>query len=268
MDMSRLPKVFSSVIGLGGAVGFYPTRRSNRWTKLILALVFLAATGGVLLYAAYVAYMQWLRYGPAVIGQYLTWPALIAFGLFLLGAILAWSACVNWNKAGVVYQNGFAYNDHRGLQVWRWQEVASTRAAVARRYINGIYIGTTRVYTLEQVNGARLVLNDAIARVEELVGVIEQRTFPLLYERAAQGYNAGQVLVFGPVTLSKAGIQIGKKNYPWDEVERVSIRQGFFQISRKDGGWFSNINIAISAVPNLRVMLSIVDQVVGVKVQE
>jgi hypothetical protein len=48
-------------------------------------------------------------------------------------------------------------------------------------------------------------------------------------------------------------------------VKEVSIHQGILKVSRKDGGWFSGASAAASVIPNLRVLLSIIDQVTGVK---
>ena len=109
------------------------------------------------------------------------------------------------------------------------------------------------------------MLNDSLVKVEELAALIEEGTFPLLYEKAAQQYNTGQTLTFGPVVISKGGILVGKKTYPWQEVKEVSIQQGILKVSKKDGGWFSGASAMASTIPNLRVLLSIIDQVVGIK---
>jgi hypothetical protein len=72
-------------------------------------------------------------------------------------------------------------------------------------------------------------------------------------------------VTFGPVAISKSGIVIGRKTYPWSEVQQVSIHQGYVKVSKKGGGWFSGASAAASTIPNLRVLLSIINQVVGLK---
>jgi hypothetical protein len=37
------------------------------------------------------------------------------------------------------------------------------------------------------------------------------------------------------------------------------------KVSKKDGGWFSGASAAAASIPNLRVLLAIIHQVVGVK---
>ncbi len=268
MNTVQLPEVFSSLSSLGGVVDFFPLRKGRRWASLILALVLLIGSVGVLLYGMYLADLSWQRYGAARVGEMLFWPLVAAAGLFLLSLIFAWSAYANWAKAIALYQNGFAYKDHRGLRLWRWKEVAVLRMAVTRHVLFGINTGATHVYSVGNRNGSRLALNDAFSRVEELARVVEENTFPLLFEQASQQYNAGRNLTFGPVMVNQAGIQIGRKNYAWGEVQQVSIQQGILKVSKKGGGWFSGARAAAADIPNLRVLLSIIDQLVGIQTRK
>ena len=183
---TQLPEAFSSAFSLGSLEGFFPLRKANRWTPLVLALLFLSAAGGVFVYGALEAYVQWQQYGPAVISRYLTMPVIISLALFLPGVWASWAAYANRHKAAAVYQHGFAYNDWQGLKIWRWEEVLSLRAAITRHYYHGIYTGTTHAYTLERKGGGRLALNDALTKVEDLARHIQRKIFPILYERASQ----------------------------------------------------------------------------------
>jgi hypothetical protein len=165
----------------------------------------------------------------------------------------------------MIYDRGFAYRDRKGIQTWQWIDVTSITAAVTRHYHNGIYTGTTHIYTLLNYRNEKIVLNDSFKKVEELAGIIENNIYPLLYERADQAYQSGKTLTFGPVAINQGGILIGKKTYPWTDVKQVAIQNGYVKVSKKDGGWFSGASAAAAAIPNLKIMLSIVNQVVGVK---
>jgi hypothetical protein len=266
MTVSQIPETFSEVFGLGSPLAFYPAKKGSRWGILTVVIFLFAGTGVALLWGAYYAYTRYLKFGPAIVVSSLAGPWILAGILFLIALVLTWSVYSNWRKAAVVYQNGLAYRDRKGLRSWRWDEVNSLTSAVTKHYTNGIYTGTTHVYTLIKKDGEKLVLNDTIGNIEELAATINKHIFPLLYEEFAQAYNQGQVCLFGPVKLSKAnGIQIGKKVYPWNEVMQVAIQKGVLSVKKKDGGWFSGASTPASSVPNLQVMLSIIDQVVGLK---
>lgn len=265
MNNPEFPPTFTGLLGMGIPISYHPSRKGSRIGNLVLGLLLLGAAVLVFLYGAYSAYLAYQKFGPVMIADKLSGPAILAVVLFAFGLLAGWGAYTNWQKAVVLYDNGFAYRDRKGLRAWRWEQVDSLQAAITRHYTNGIYTGTTHVYTLFNQQGEKLVLADQITKVEQLAQAIEENIFPRLYEQAARRYNNGETIAAGPVLVSKVGIQIGKKNYPWVEVDRVAIHQGFLKVSRKDGGWFSGASASAATIPNLRVLLTILDQVVGVK---
>jgi hypothetical protein len=265
MNNPKIPAAFLSVIGLGAPRGYFPVKKWNRWGSLVFSFVFLAGALLVLIIGIYDTYVAYQQHGTAMIDDKLTTPLAITLILFVLGVLAGWRAFANWNKGVAVYEHGFAYNDRKGIQVWRWDGVLSMTSAITRHYTNGIYTGTTHVYKLYDRQNQRLVLSDSLSKVEELAQNIDDSIFPLLYPRAADQYNTGQTVIFGPVAISKAGIVIGKKTYPWTDVKEVSIQRGVLKVSRKEGGWFSGASASAAAIPNLRVLLTIIHQVVGLK---
>lgn len=261
----QLPEAFAPVLGLGAPKAWFPIKPRRRVGNLVMFFLLLGGACLLFFYGLYDTYLAYEQHGPAMIDDILIFPTLIAVILFVLGALAGWSAYTNWNKSVAVYEKGFVLSNRKGVQSWVWEDVVSFTAAVTRHYTNGIYTGTTHIYTLVDKRGERLVLGDAFKEVEQLAELVEQSIFPLLYDRAASQYNSGQTLVYGPVAISKAGIVIGKKTYPWTDVQQVSIQHGILRVSKKDGGWFSGASAAASTIPNLRVLLSMIDQVIGVK---
>ena len=116
------------------------------------------------------------------------------------------------------------------------------------------------MFTLMDLQNHRFMMSDVFFKVEELAKAIQDAIYPFLYERAAQRYNAGQMLTFGPAVISKDDFQIGKKTYPWSEVRQVSIRQGILKVSKIGGGsWFSGSSVSeLAVVPNLNVLLNLI----------
>lgn len=84
----------------------------------------------------------------------------------------------------------------------------------------------THVHRLINRQNHRLVLSDVILKVEELAIIIQDAIFPILHDRAAQQFNAGQRLVFRPVTIGKRGIQIDKKRLAGQKSGSVQFNGG------------------------------------------
>lgn len=266
MNESQFPDAFISlVVGLGARRRFFPVKPINRVGSLVIALLLTGGSLLVFVYGLYLAYLAYQQHGLVMIESALAGPLMICLIMLVLAGVAGWAAYANWNKGAALYERGFALRDRKGLQTWRWEDILTMTTAVTRHYTNGIYTGTTHFYTLVDRKGLKLVLGDIYFKVEELAKAIQEAIYPLLYEQAAQQFNAGQTLSFGPVSVSRAGFQVGKKAYPWSEVCQVSIHQGTLKISRNGGGWFNGSSLPASIIPNLNVLLNLIHQTVGLK---
>lgn len=239
----------------------------SRLTVYIILIGFLAlGGGGAFAYALYILWQRWGRYYPPVIYKaMLPWVigGVIALGL---GLLLAWDFYNRRKKAAVVYTNGFAYSDRKGINSWHWDQVKDLTANVIRHYANGIPTGTTHQYTIVNQRGEKVVINDAITNVENFYTHLQNNTLQHRYQRMANAYNSGSPVTFGIVSISKdGGLQIGNKTYKWDEIEEVAINKGMLSVKKKGGGWFSGAKATAGSIPNLHVLLSIINQIVGLK---
>ena len=262
----ELPEAFLSVTGLGTPVDFFRLSRTNRLIAPVAAAMLVIASAFSCGWGMDVAYGAYRQYGPAVIYDLSLLPFAVTLGLLLAGVGVAWSAISNRGKCAAVYEKGLVYLDRSGLQPLRWEEVGEFYISIIRNYSYGVQTGTSYRYTLRKINGGRLVFDNRFERVAHLGSLIGRNTLPIQYKLAADIYNSGQTASFGPVQISRAGLTSSKKTYPWNDIGQVSVQQGLFKVSKKGGGWFSGASTPVSAIPNLEAMLSIIDQVVGVKV--
>jgi hypothetical protein len=262
---TTIPEQFSSVYGLGTAAGYFPVGKTNRWVSAILAVVFIGAAGIAAIFGVYNTYLQTTKFGSAVLWRTIWPPMLFGAIFFLLGLALAYSAYTNWNKAVVVYEKGLAYADRNGLQAWRWDEVEQFFISIVKHYTNGIPTGTTYLYTLKKADGAQLKLDNKFTKIQNLGNLIQRNIAPFQYESLVKALKNGQTVTLGALAISNNGISIGKKAYPWAEIEQVGIQQGQINLKKKGGGWFSGASVPVSSTPNLDALLMVVDQIVKVK---
>ncbi len=243
----------ANVIDLGTQNRYFPVRKRTRIGNLIGFFLLLGI-------AVLVFFVGATGASDMLIGM-----TIGAFVFFLMGLYCGWAAYSNWSKGVGLYERGFVYRDRNGFQVWHWEDIQSIQSQVTRHYYNGIYTGTTHVYTLLNKQNQKLKLTDVLQKVEELADMIEKSIYVRLHNDAVDAYNTGSMLTFGPVNVDKAGLHIGKKDFPWNNIKQVSLGHGFLQVAPQGGGLFKSASVQASAIPNLRVLLSIVDQVVGVK---
>lgn len=265
MNTTEYPQsLFKDVFGLGPRIRIYAKKNSARWRGVIIGLIFCG--GGLasfLIGGIYVLY-NINRFGPAVqarsIENYLIPAVMIGLTMLVIGLLTLLSTYRNWKLAAGIFRDVFALSDNKGLHHFRWLDVSTMTSAVTKHYRNGIYTGTTHIYTIVDRQGKKAILKDSLPKVEEIAKAIEDGIFPHLYKAAAEKYNAGESIGFGPITLSKVGIKIGKNSYAWDIVGKITVEKGYIKAAQKDGGWFSGASIPVASIPNFSVLLAVLNQ--------
>ncbi len=241
---------FASVIGLGVQKSQHSVNNLNRWGNLVFAGLGLGAAPVLLLFTAYRAWDAYARYVHFdLVFQAAIWPLLGSALAFVVGAFAAWSAWRQWPLTAALYEHGFAFRDRRGVHQARWDQVEAVWQAITKHYRNGVYTGTTHVYTVQPQGGERIVLDDKLANVEALGTAIQQSVTRTLWPRYAQAAQSGQRLTFGPLAIDPQGLYSGNKSVRWDEIKAVKLERGIISI-KKDGGWFNWASVGVPQIPN------------------
>jgi hypothetical protein len=267
-NQQQIPAQFSSLGNMGNVVSVHPAKVSVTANTFVSG-VFILSSGIALLIALAIGWDRWGRAPfPEILSAILPWIIVSAVS-FGISALLVWRMMSHRKIAAVIFTNGFAYSDRKGVQVWRWEQVEEITANVVRHYALGLLTGTSQTYTLRKSNGERLVLSESLQDIESLYHHLENSTLKRRYQHLAESYNHGNTVTFGPVHIGKQiGIQIGTKSYPWEEIGEVVIDKGVLSIKKKDGGWHNKANTSAGEIPNLHILLSIINQIVGLKAGE
>ncbi len=265
MSSLDVPDYFTSVSGLGRLVDYFPLRRQklNRFISLFLAVVCLLGGAVVLILGILETYDRYYKNGPAVVLKSISVPAAGAAILFILAAAGILGALRTWNRGVAIYSGGVASSDMRGVRAWRWEDVASIKVDIIHRQLSDKISSTQHTYVLVDNNGKRIILDESIARVEQLGIQIRETVMPLLLTRYSTAFQRGQTVHFGLVSLSlKDGIRIGKHIYPWETLRSASVEQGILHFVFQQGvvkSGIKGISVRAAEVPNLEVLLSLVD---------
>ncbi len=191
-------------------------------------------------------------------------PLIIIGGVCVL---VGWLLVENWlrtrNLSVTVTADGLTQNKNGTLTSVRWDEIVGIWQAVTKRYYNGVYSGTTHVYTVQKADGKKLVFKDVLKNVEELGNTIQSEATKRHLPRALETYNSGGTVTFGNLSLNRTGLTKGGKTLAWNEIQGVQIQKGYINI-KQQGRWLRWANIPVSSIPNMLVFLTLVDRIVGV----
>jgi hypothetical protein len=151
---------------------------------------------------------------------------------------------------------GFLLMKGTQAEPYRWEQIQAMWQEVTRHYRNGVYTGTTHKYTVQRLDGQKIVFNDKFKQVEKLGDALSEAITNFMLPRALASYNAGQVLNFGPLSVSKQGVSNGKETLPWHEIKEFGVNRGYVSV-RKEGKWLNWSTIAVAKIPNFFVFMSL-----------
>ena len=205
---------FYTVVGLGPLKTEYPYPNGRKWAGLIFGLIFLFASPVLVVLAAYLGYDAYNRHGLSRVDDAVIVPLILAGVGFVVGALMIFTAWRNWSLTTALYENGFAYNDRKGLRQVRWDQIEAVWQSIIKHYRNGIYIGTTHVYTVRTSDGQKIVLDDRFKKVEDLGNAVLQGSSNALWPKYWQSVQSGQRVTFGPLALDSQ--KLGTGSLRWD----------------------------------------------------
>jgi hypothetical protein len=230
-----------------------------------VGLLLLAAGPGLVLVAAYVGYDTYNTRGLTRVDDAVILPLCFAAGAFGLGALILFTTWRNLPLAAAVYENGVAYNDRKGMRQAAWADVNAVYQAVTKHYTNGVYTGTTHVYTVHTNEGSRLVFDDRLGKkVEELGQALQRGVTAALFPRYWNGLQNGQKLTFGPLALDREKLYTGKKELPWSAIKAIKIERGVIAV-KQEKGWFNWASASVPQIPNFFIFYELISRLAKIE---
>lgn len=193
-------------------------------------------------------------------------PGLIVVSIILiplgLGLFFLWFHMLGLKV--MVHDGGLVHANRNNERIIPWDDIEYVWQQITEHYTNGVYTGTTYVYSLQLYDGSRLkYTNNSLKNVQKLGEAILHETSQVLYPKAMTKFNKGKTVKFGSLGVSQDGLSYGSSLLDWKEIDGVRIKQGYVSV-RKKGKWLNWCNIAVASIPNLYVFLSLVNQIVGI----
>lgn len=249
---------FHSVIGLGALKQEWANNAKSKWFNLVFGVACLAATPVALLLGAYLGYDAYTNSGVSrVDNAVIPWLCIGAIA-FAIGAAIVYNTWRNWKLAAALYEHGVAYRKQGPVEQFRWDDIDAVWQAVTKHYYNGVYTGTTHIYTVQLRDGRKAVINDSFGKdIETLGRALQYHTAERLLPRYWQALQNGQKVTFGPLALDRDKLYAGKKELPWGEIKAIKIEKGNISV-KKDKGWFAWASATVPQIPNFFVFYELV----------
>ena len=181
---------------------------------------------------------------------------LIIFGLLFVGqaSYMAYLVAQAIHQQIYLFQQGLIIGNGNQMQPFPWSQAAEVWQSVTRRYQNGVYVGTTYIYTLHRTDGYKIKLGNLTKGIAELGPAIAQGVSQELVPRARYALRSGQTLPFTPFSVNQQGISNGREFIPWPQVQTIDVKQGRVIVKKvgAKGNWGST---TVAKMPNFLVFI-------------
>jgi hypothetical protein len=246
---------FQSVYDLGSLESEHPIKGLHRWGGLALG-VFLTGTGIAALLCGVTSAIPEFSRGAAYALTAACIPGMIGAVSLGLGGWCLYAAWKNWGQAVAVFDRGFAFAHTGEPRSIPWGDVAEVWQSVTKHYTNGIYTGTSHLYTVRLNDDTRYKLNDKFKDIEALGSAIQKNVTQALYPKYVAALKAGSRIEFGPLAMDYDKLYAGKKEISWNEVQSIRVRGGAVSV-KKDKAWFAWTDSRVPQIPNFFVFFAL-----------
>jgi hypothetical protein len=168
-----------------------------------------------------------------------------------------------WRRLGVrvlVFPSRLVYARCKRLVTYRWGDIEVVSYKAEDRYYAGAtYLDSTYFYVFRHRCGHSFTFEEVVHRNREeplaqlVNAALLASQLPALRERLVRG---GEVLHFGPLSLSQEGIGYGRTILPWAEVDYVWAKEGRVKV-RKQGKFLNWCSVGTGRVSHCCVFLAL-----------
>jgi hypothetical protein len=247
--MSALPHERPESLGDQPIDGFGPPTRVFRptgWNASTAVLVNTLVYGGGIAAALYLLSLGWSPLSCLV----------PAAGFALLGAGLRGWYAGRTDERVLLCPEGFIEVTAQAVRACRWDEIEAVFESPNED-------GPAPTCVVHTSHGERFVFSrHGLDEGEALAELIQRELCRRLFAPTLDACRRGEMLTFGPVTLTAAGLRHGDETLAWGTIDRVHAGEGFIRIRREDR-WVTWEQALSGDIPNLLLFLTVVEAIVA-----
>lgn len=160
------------------------------------------------------------------------------------------------------FEHGLVVSDRTGPVAFRWDSTAVLQR-VTRNHVNGVYVGTSYLYTLFKPDNSKIELTDFYATPEVWGAAIQHELTRAQLPGVLEMLGRGEHVRFGDIVVGAGGISTVKRGgLRWDEIKRIEVKDGVVCVA-KEGKTLAWSNTPVHKIPNFFVFLAVVEHLHG-----
>lgn len=158
-----------------------------------------------------------------------------------------------------LFEHGLAEVGRNGeVSVFRWDSMTALQE-ITERYANGVYVGTTYVYTLHRHNGTPLKVTGFYDQPERWGPAVQQAITRAQLPGLLAGLEQGGTLTYGELSVNLGGVATARDSLTWADIAKVEVSQGVL-VLRRTGKKLPWARVPVKKIPNFFLFLALVDR--------
>lgn len=140
----------------------------------------------------------------------------------------------------------------------RWDRV-TVYQEITKTYVNGVYVGTTYLYTLTNPDGTAVELTNFFADPDVWGQAVQTEVARAQLPAVLSVLEQGQTVRFADIAVNASGVSTPKHgSVTWDEIEKVSVVNGTVYLTKagKRRAWSGQ---RVKTIPNFLLFMAVVD---------
>jgi hypothetical protein len=194
--------------------------------------------------------------GAAVLASPIALGLLPAGLVFVIIGLVLMRSARRTTTAVAEYDDGFAALVGGRTVSARWTAVKSiTSDEVFRVGKRGGGL-TYRTYVVELESGERVVLEQWFMQIHEIIALFKERVGRALLPAMKADYDAGKVVTFDGVHVSRDAIEANGRRIAWGEVANAAVKSGELVVTPKNGS--EPLRVRVSRIPNIEQLCELI----------
>lgn len=139
---------------------------------------------------------------------------------------------------------------------YRWEDVSGITSGVEVKMLFGVKIRTEPTGRIFTYSGKELQLRNRFERLPQLMKLIKNKSYPIIWPSIKSKFRSGQPIEFGILGLDIRQITISGKKIPWSTIKGIKIKSGNLVVELRDN--FSQ-KIPLENIQNLELFFKVID---------